>query len=66
LYKKTAVIPRNMMNSIKVLVFLGNIFGFNIVRRVLGLQTLQYNLTGVLEYEADEAGNSTLKVWEWK
>ena len=24
------------------------------------------NLTGVLEYEADEAGNSTLKVWEWK
>ncbi|CAN5389430.1 hypothetical protein BH18THE2_BH18THE2_20630 [soil metagenome] len=24
------------------------------------------NLTGVLEYEADETGNSTLKVWEWK
>ena len=24
------------------------------------------NLTGVLEYEADEAGNSALKVWEWK
>jgi hypothetical protein len=24
------------------------------------------NLTGVLEYEADEAGNSALKVREWK
>ena len=24
------------------------------------------NLTGVLEYEADDTGNSTLKVWEWK
>jgi hypothetical protein len=24
------------------------------------------NLAGVLEYEADETGNSTLKVWEWK
>jgi hypothetical protein len=24
------------------------------------------NLTGVLENEADEAGNSMLKVWEWK
>jgi hypothetical protein len=24
------------------------------------------NLTGVLEYEADETGDSTLKVWEWK
>lgn len=24
------------------------------------------NLVGVLEYEADETGNSTLKVWEWK
>ena len=24
------------------------------------------NLTGVLEYEAEETGDSTLKVWEWK
>jgi hypothetical protein len=24
------------------------------------------SLAGVLEYEADETGNSTLKVWEWK
>ena len=24
------------------------------------------NLVGGLEYEADETGNSTLKVWEWK
>jgi hypothetical protein len=24
------------------------------------------NLAGILEYEADETGNSTLKVWEWK
>jgi hypothetical protein len=24
------------------------------------------NLTGVFEYEADEAGNTLEKVWEWK
>jgi hypothetical protein len=24
------------------------------------------NLAGALEYEADETGNSTIKVWEWK
>jgi hypothetical protein len=34
--------------------------------RSTGTLSFLNNLTGVLEYEADETGNSTLKVWEWK
>jgi hypothetical protein len=32
----------------------------------IGKLSFLKNLVGVLEYEADEAGNSTLKVWGWK
>lgn len=41
------------------------LFIFNTSSKTSNLGFLT-NLTGVLEYEADEAGNSTLKVWEWK